>query len=175
MTQEIEQEALLPCPFCGSLAITPENFHLCCIHCGAEGPDADNREGRAAAWNRRAALSMKAPAEPVAWRYVLHGEDQDLRLVVSEDRLNYPFGKPGRDYSESYEVRETPLYAAQPPVDEREALQWARTLVACWPGHDAPTYAHANYAYEAFSIARRIVSEADAALNQVESDSGEAG
>lgn len=46
----------IDCPFCGSANILREDFHMCCLHCGAEGPDADedSLEAIIEAWNRRA-------------------------------------------------------------------------------------------------------------------------
>lgn len=44
------------CPFCGSVVLAQEGFHLTCLRCGADGPDADSLavEAVVAAWNRRA-------------------------------------------------------------------------------------------------------------------------
>lgn len=44
------------CPFCGSILLAQEGFHLTCLRCGAAGPDADSLavDAVVAAWNRRA-------------------------------------------------------------------------------------------------------------------------
>ncbi len=53
--------------------------------------------------------------EPVAWRHTLHMELNQTteRLTASPEN---PFGKPGRDYSEEYEVTSTPLHALPEPA-----------------------------------------------------------
>lgn len=56
-------EALMPCPWCGSIVLARENAHMFCVRCGADGPDADevSDEAARAAWNRR-----PAPADHLA-------------------------------------------------------------------------------------------------------------
>jgi hypothetical protein len=51
-----EKTMPLPCPFCGGAALTRIGFHLSCVRCGTEGPDADDASEEAieARWNRRA-------------------------------------------------------------------------------------------------------------------------
>ena len=49
------------CPFCGSVVLAQEGFHLTCMRCGAAGPDADSLAAEAVieAWNRRAPTPPK--------------------------------------------------------------------------------------------------------------------
>lgn len=113
MTQEIEREALPPLP-------NPVRWEEAPPGIAANGwPQCVYTADQMRAY-ARAALSMKAPAEPAKYQPCLNC-GCDLTGVV-------------KHYSGCPNDPDAP---AQPPVDEREALQWA-----------------------------------DAALNQVESDSG---
>lgn len=64
MTQPIDTEALLPCPFCGGTRvyirqdkhayIAPQDFIALC-YCGACGPNVSSEDAAARAWNTRTA------------------------------------------------------------------------------------------------------------------------
>lgn len=47
------KETLISCPFCGSKNLSPGFSAIECQECGACGPEAENEEEAAAAWNTR--------------------------------------------------------------------------------------------------------------------------
>ena len=59
MTIPNDQEAIKPCPFCGSVEIygtwiSDSDALMLCEACLAQGPMCDNEEDALQAWNRRA-------------------------------------------------------------------------------------------------------------------------
>lgn len=57
-------DELKPCPFCNGVCIAHERFHMTCVRCGADGPDADTDDLTSATseWNRRDGERRTAPA-----------------------------------------------------------------------------------------------------------------
>ena len=85
-----------PCPFCGSVVLSREGFHMTCIRCGADGPDGDWADDAAAvaAWNRRAQVPAVEPLTDEkrdAARYRVLREQRFVGLPMLADPAN-----PGR-------------------------------------------------------------------------------
>lgn len=124
-------DKLLPCPFCGGeniKLVDMAGWETWCKSCHACAGCTDNdgepfsREQAIAAWNRRTPIrSLEAAPQPVgapvAWMHVMDNTDGikgNKPWVVFTASKKNPFGKPGIDYSKSYPVTSTPLYAAPP-------------------------------------------------------------
>jgi hypothetical protein len=71
-----------------------------------------------------ASLSQPAPVqEPVAWLHRMDNTEgikaNGKGIVSITQKRKHPFGKPGVDFSKSYPVTSTPLYAT-PPAAQRQ-------------------------------------------------------
>ena len=74
MTEALEAQALLPCPFCGADTasyVTGDCEYTTCDTCLAEGPPCETQEEAARLWNTR------TPATPD------RGEDTDMAQLVA--------------------------------------------------------------------------------------------
>jgi hypothetical protein len=74
----------------------------------------------------RASQPGSGEAKPVAWMHVMdntEGIKSNKPYVVFTASKKHPFGKPGIDYSESFPVTSTPLYAARASLDGRREGQ----------------------------------------------------
>jgi hypothetical protein len=121
MTDKIERETLLPCPFCGNdknIKITNERsdnsggYFIDCPECHAStglrfAAGDDPSPLLSEQWNRRAPQPTEAQQKPVAWRHSKTGQLYDLEEEV-----------PLADGDEWAE----PLYAA--PVAQQEPSAW---------------------------------------------------
>jgi hypothetical protein len=89
--------------------------------------DATNRQveilSDALAESRREVAALKAVQEPVAWMHVMDNTEgikaNGKGIVSITQKRKHPFGKPGVDFSKSYPVTSTPLYAT-PPAAQRQ-------------------------------------------------------
>lgn len=84
--------------------------------------------------------------EPVAYLHEMHMEADQTYERLTFDTTN-AFGEPGRDYSESYAVTCTPLYAQPQPMPDAardalksaaKALQVALPHMQCDEGGNGP-------------------------------------
>ena len=88
--------------------------------------DATNRQveilSDALAESRREVAALKAVQEPVAWLHRMDNTEgikaNGKGIVSITQKRKHPFGKPGVDFSKSYPVTSTPLYAP-PPAAQR--------------------------------------------------------
>ena len=58
---ELNQEHMLPCPFCGSKNVWMVAYKrpwVKCLDCGSYGPSGDDANAAVKAWNRRPALPI---------------------------------------------------------------------------------------------------------------------
>ena len=86
-------------------------------------------------WQRDVANALRErlaqpEQEPVAWMHVMDNTEglkaNGTGIVSITQKRKHPFGKPGVDFSRSYPVTSTPLYAAPPqrkPLTDEEIVK----------------------------------------------------
>ena len=135
---EPTQVDIAPCHFCDTPLSFSSGKHNKVGRCDTEGCWMHDRKMtvpvddavQIAQWNRaRHRIASSPAAEPVAWLHTLHMElgQTSVRLlewdgVDPDEPQRTGFGFPGHDYSATYSVTVTPLYATPlpPPAVDAE-------------------------------------------------------